>query len=529
MGSFLEKVSIKGKSLRNKLMVIASLLFLLPSFVVSYILHSEGISLRSEHPYFVIIVLTLVLSLAGLIILRKVFDEFLMVVAFMKRAEAGEIVSMEIDKDTAKFSEMSLSFNKIIKRLEETSNRLEEQTLELKQAVAGRHRAEETLNSFEKAFGTMQLGVTIIDIEGKIIYTNPAEADMHGYTVEELIGKEVRIFAPPDLCNYVPLYQIKDIKTFKRESVNVRKDGSTFPVQLISDVITNIAGYRVGFITTCEDITERKKAGEMLQKACNELEMRVEERTAEFKKVNEQLQQDIAERKRAEEKILNYQARFRSLIVTLALLEERERKRISEELHDNISQNLSLSKIKIAAILESISSSDTAEGLDEIGRLLEEAIQFTRSLMSDLSPTVLYNLGFEAAVEQLTDKIQEKYGIIVDFVSDKRLKKINGEISIFLYKTVRELLINIVKHAQACKAKVAIGSDGNNIQISVEDDGIGFDVEKLYGYSGEKETFGLFGINERINHIGGTIKIKSLPQQGTLVDLIVPIEPDTNK
>ncbi len=390
-------------------------------------------------------------------------------------------------------------------------------------------QSNETLYLFKKVFETMQLGVTITDLEGKILYTNPAEAKLHGYKMEELIGKDVRIFAPSELWSPLAFEQIKRLKRLKRESVNIRKDGSAFPAQLLSDVVMDADGYPLGIITTCEDITDRKKTEEMLQKARCELEMRVEERTAELTRVNKQLQQDITERKKAEEKIWVYQEQFRSLIVKLALLEEHERKRISEELHDNISQNLALSKIKIAAIKESVSSAGVAGDLGEIQKLIGEAIQFTRSLTFELSPPILYKLGIEAAIEWLTDKTQEKYGIIIDFVSDGRLKNVNGKISILLYKTVRELLMNIVKHAHASKVRVAIGRDGNNIRIAVEDNGIGFNVGKLYSYSGKIETFGLFSINERINYLGGTTKITSQPKQGTLIDLLVPIESNTNK
>jgi len=385
-------------------------------------------------------------------------------------------------------------------------------------------RTQGSLRSFKKAFETMQLGITITDVKGKILYTNPAEADMHGYSVEELIGRDVRVFAPPGLSNPMTLEQIKNMRRFKRESVNIRKDRSVFPVQLMSDVIMDADGGPLGIITTCEDITARKKAEEMLQKVCNELEIRVEERTSELKKVNEQLQKDIAKRKKTEEKSRLYQEMFRSLNVRMALLEEQEKKRISEELHDNISQNLALSKIKIAAIKESKLSSDIAGDLDKIQKLIEEAIQFTKSLTFELSLPILHKLGIEAALDWLTNNIQEKHGLEVEFVSNGKLKNLNSQTTILLYKTVRELLINIVKHSQASKARVVLVKDNSNIRITVEDNGIGFDIKKLYGDSGKIETFGLFNINERINHIGGIIKIESEPKQGTLIDLIVPIE-----
>ena len=98
---------------------------------------------------------------------------------------------------------------------------------------------------------------------------------MHGYSVEELIGKDVRIFAPSELWRPLAFEQIKRVKRLKRESVNIRKDGSAFPAQLLSDVIRDADGRPIGIVTTCEDISERKLAEKMLQKVNDELEMRV--------------------------------------------------------------------------------------------------------------------------------------------------------------------------------------------------------------------------------------------------------------
>lgn len=126
-------------------------------------------------------------------------------------------------------------------------------------------RAEEAKRQLEKAVETMQLGVTITDTQGKILYTNPAEAKMHGYTVEELLGKEVRILAPQERWDPMPLERLKEVKSWRRESVNIRKDGNPFPVQLLSDVVTDITGQPIGIVTSCEDLTQRKQAEETLR------------------------------------------------------------------------------------------------------------------------------------------------------------------------------------------------------------------------------------------------------------------------
>ncbi|MFQ5988646.1 MAG: PAS domain S-box protein [Candidatus Methylomirabilales bacterium] len=131
--------------------------------------------------------------------------------------------------------------------------------------VAERKRAEESLRWLEKAIQTMQLGVTITDTSGEILYTNPGEAEMHGYAVDDLLGEDVRVFAPGKLWKPMALDQIKAMNTWKRQSLNIRKDGSVFPVHLMSDVVTNAAGEPIGIVTSCEDITERKHVEEELR------------------------------------------------------------------------------------------------------------------------------------------------------------------------------------------------------------------------------------------------------------------------
>jgi diguanylate cyclase (GGDEF)-like protein/PAS domain S-box-containing protein len=122
-----------------------------------------------------------------------------------------------------------------------------------------RRHAEEAFRKLEKALETTRVGVTITDIEGKIFYLNAAEAQMHGYEPNELVGKNVRIFASSEIWEVNPPDLIREMSTWKRESENLRRDGSSFSVHLVSDVIRNATGDPIGIVTVCEDITERKK------------------------------------------------------------------------------------------------------------------------------------------------------------------------------------------------------------------------------------------------------------------------------
>jgi PAS domain S-box-containing protein len=238
--------------------------------------------------------------------------------------------------------------------------------------------------------------------------------------------------------------------------------------------------------------------------------------------------EDITERKRTEEKVHTYQEQLRSLSSELSLIEERERRRIATDLHDHIGQALAFIKIKFGMLREMVSPLGHIDHIDEIQNLIEQAIHYTRSLTFELSPPVLYDLGFDAAVEWLVEQIQDQHHIQVDLEDDRQSKPMSDEIRISLFKAVRELLINIAKHAKAHKAKVSTRREDNTLRIIVEDDGVGFSLpeDKLLG---KIAGYGLFSIRERLKHLGGSFEIESNLGCGTRVTLVAPLEQANNK
>jgi len=148
--------------------------------------------------------------------------------------------------------------------LEKKIRALQRQIVHLKSLH--QHRADELLG-LKKAVETMQQGVTLKDMDGHILYSNSAEARMHGYTLEELAGREGRILGVPADRRRMTRSQIKKMTSWRRDRINVRKDGSTFPVQILSDVVTNCKGNPIEIITTCKDITERRRIEEILRRS----------------------------------------------------------------------------------------------------------------------------------------------------------------------------------------------------------------------------------------------------------------------
>jgi PAS domain S-box-containing protein len=232
---------------------------------------------------------------------------------------------------------------------------------------------------------------------------------------------------------------------------------------------------------------------------------------------------DITERKRAEEELVAYQKRLRSLASELALVEQRERRRLATYLHDHIGQNLAMAKIKMDALWPSASKTDLAAAFDEIRGTMGSTIESTRSLTFDLSPPILYELGFEPAVEWLTEQFHERHGIVCRLKDDGQPKPLGDDLRAVLFEAVRELLYNVVKHAQARGATVSLRREGGEIRVMVEDDGVGFARDSAASRQARGGGFGLFNVRERLAHFGGRLQVESAPGRGTCVTLVAPL------
>jgi len=213
---------------------------------------------------------------------------------------------------------------------------------------------------------------------------------------------------------------------------------------------------------------------------------------------------------------------LRALTSEMMLVEEMERRRIASELHDQIGQNLALCKLKVAA-LEKILGDDGIKGeLAVVRRLLECSIQDARSLIFDLSPPILYELGFSAALEWLAERIQEQFHVAVEFESRFRDPELKNDQQVILFQVVRELLINVGKHARASQAKIILSHAGPSLKIQVNDDGVGFDASQIFAPREQNSGFGFFSMRERLNYLGGGLEVKSRPGQGSQIILTVP-------
>ncbi len=273
-----------------------------------------------------------------------------------------------------------------------------------------------------------------------------------------------------------------------------------------------------------------------------QLERRVVERTAELQSATRTLEVELAQRKRAEEALQRLNAeleqrveertsevvashhRLRALASELTLAEQRERKRLAGELHDYLAQMLALGRMKISQFRPKLTAAapDLTEPLKEIDDLFKNALTYTRSLMSKLSPPVLDELGLPAALTWLAGQMP-LHGVSVEVRLKREKVPLPDDQAVLLFQSVRELLINVAKHAGIDRATVTLDIDEEQqLHILVEDAGRGFDVATLDAKPAG-EHFGLFSVRERMEAMGGRLHMNSVIGEGTKVGLILPM------
>jgi PAS domain S-box-containing protein len=223
------------------------------------------------------------------------------------------------------------------------------------------------------------------------------------------------------------------------------------------------------------------------------------------------------DRQHAEREILEYQQRLKALASELTLTEEKERRRIAADLHDHVGQALALARIQLASARKATSDAGVAAILDDTSASLRQAIQDTRDLVFDLSSPVLNEIGLAAAIsEWLEEQVEKKHGLQTEFICDDQEPELDEDMRAILFRNVRELLNNVVRHAGANKVSVRMERVGDTAIVVIQDDGVGFDTRAASEATDRKGGFGLFSIRERMLDLGGALEIVSEPGQGCM-------------
>ncbi|HVK40829.1 MAG TPA: PAS domain-containing protein [Candidatus Kapabacteria bacterium] len=340
---------------------------------------------------------------------------------------------------------------------------------------------------------TADFAIFMTDVDGRITTWNTGAERITGFAEREAIGRPISIiFTAEDVAtgeDVKELARARDNGRSLDERWHQRKDGTRFWGSGVVTAVHDVDGGVHGFAKVMRDQTERRRM------------------ESELKQLNETLEQMVQERTSA----------LRALSSELLLAEERERRELAGDLHDTIGQTLALAAMRLKQL--SPASDDSARR--DLLALIDQANEAVRSVTMQLSPPILYQIGLVPALEWLAEEIERRYSLTVVLEARAVPTQIDDRVRFILFRSARELLINVAKHAGVTDARVRIGSIDESIVLEVEDSGSGFEVTGQ-SLSRRGEGFGLFSLRERLGYIGGEVIIRSTPGIGTAVVLRAP-------
>jgi PAS domain S-box-containing protein len=354
---------------------------------------------------------------------------------------------------------------------------------------------------------TIPVAVVIVEArDSHFSYINRRAKELYGYdssglTLKENVAavKPKRLDGSPYPINELPVYLALQGQTVSnKELILERPDGTTYPIYGSAAPILDAQGKVMAAVVIFEDITERKRWEESQARAKDELELKVEERTRELARANNQLKQ--------------YANRITDV-------QEAERKRIAYELHDDTAQYLSIVKMQINGLLhsEKVRDPQILKKLEYLERDADRAFHDVKRYSHELRPVVLENLGLTAALEQIADDYNVLKQLHVEVNVEGSEPELSEEVKLGFFRIAQEALNNARKHAKASEAIINLSFQGNHIETSVKDNGAGFDVKESTERAGGKGSLGLLSMQERAQLIGAELNIESEPEKGTTV------------
>ncbi|MFC1762867.1 ABC transporter substrate binding protein [Planctomycetota bacterium] len=245
-------------------------------------------------------------------------------------------------------------------------------------------------------------------------------------------------------------------------------------------------------------------------------------RERQMHKYNRVLTAEVAKRRETEKELLEYQSRLKTLASEMALAEERQRRHLAGLLHDGVGQSLALTKMKLQCLQSQDAWETIQDELDDVCDTLTYTMNDLRTLSFELSSPILKELGLEKAVKHfLYDHVQEEHGIAVEYLDDGQAKPLHDDDREMLFRSVRELLMNTIKHAHASQVRVELKRQAAGLTIRIEDDGVGCDARRLNNPN-VRSGYGLFSIRERLDQRGGILAFDSRPGHGCKATIKVP-------
>jgi PAS domain S-box-containing protein len=356
---------------------------------------------------------------------------------------------------------------------------------ELKRAEKAR---QEHLNFLQTLIDAIPNPIFYKDVNGKYVGCNKALCDFLGLTKEEIIGKSVFEVWPKDLADK---YYKMDSELLRQPGVQIydypmqHADGTRHVSNINKATYFTIDGVLAGVVGVMVDITDRKRTEKKLRQSKQELHY---------------------------------------LAGQLLTAQERERKRMSQDLHDDLGQSLMVLKLQLRAIEKAMPANLTErkQELAAQSKFIDEIADNVRRFSRDLRPAVLDDLGLIVALKRLIEEFGALHGIEVSLDLDDVGNQLSPQAQIIIYRIFQESLTNISKYAQASRVAVSLKTGNAKVSFSVEDNGKGFDLEQVRALDVAKRGLGLTAMEERVRMLGGTLEICSEKGIGTRISFKIP-------
>lgn len=359
-------------------------------------------------------------------------------------------------------------------------------------ADAESRRAEEALRQSETKYRSLMNSasdaIVLADPQGTITEVNQRAVDLLGYSEAELLGLKFALIHPPQKRRKVrEKYQevLKSGSGRLHEGMVLRRDGLTVPVE-ITQIMVEYGDQRV-VQTIFRDITERQQAEEALRDS---------------------------------------EQKLRRLASQLLTIQEKERRRVSRELHDELGQALTVLKIHLVAIENKLRRDQRGlkASCEKLLSDVDAVIENVRRLSYDLSPSILEDLGLSSSLRYLVEEACRNHQMLYDMTLAEIDTLFSAETKINIYRIFQEALTNIGRHAEADHIEVEISKQSNQVTFHLRDNGNGFDLKEARSRTLNKRGLGLTTMHERALLAGGQLSIWSRKGQGTAITLTIPVQ-----
>jgi len=387
------------------------------------------------------------------------------------------------------------------------------------------------LTKYSVLFDAFPVGISITDAAGNVVEVNRTASRLLGTPAQSLQTQRVGNpqwdivrgdGSPMSSDELASVRAMKEQRVIEDVETGVVRPDEPEIWMSVSAAPLPLEGY--GLVITYGDISRRKQAERALAESQADLTRANEELTAAneaLRRSNESLEERVASRT---SELSARSAQLQALALDLTRAEERERQKVAGVIHDDIQQLLSVARISLGSALQRVEDDAVRENLADADGLIGTSLEITRTLTAELSPAILYRSGLTAALRWMGRWYHERMGLDVTVEADAYADAdLGDEIRVTLFRAVRELLFNVVKHARASSARVRFSrtADGRAIVV-VSDDGVGFDPETLRAPEGAGGGIGLFSLGERLGLLGGRLDVDSEPGRGTSFSLVGP-------